>query len=131
MRAASPSSSRVAPFLHVEWRQTPEEAWEESPLSQIGEGKGRSRLSPARCTRRREAPKRLLAAACDASRGASGDSARSHHGCLLLACGCRLGAGFDGVQLLGLLPADQADLDQVKRADEAVADAEPAGASDR
>ena len=35
------------------------------------------------------------------------------------------------MQLLGLLPADPGGLDQVKRADEATAKAEPAGASDR
>src|SRR4051794_38028419 len=43
----------------------------------------------------------------------------------------RAGRRFDCVQLLGLLAARQADLDQVERADEAVAEAEPAGASDR
>ena len=35
------------------------------------------------------------------------------------------------MQLLGLLAAHQADLEQVERADEAGAEAEPAGTSDR
>ena len=37
----------------------------------------------------------------------------------------------EAVELLGLFGGDQADLDQVERADEAVADAEAAGARDR
>src|SRR3954469_672435 len=44
--------------------------------------------------------------------------------------GAGVGARFHGVQDVRVLGRDQADLDQVQRADEAVADAEAAGARD-
>src|SRR5690349_13283739 len=57
----------------------------------------------------------------------SGPSPLVGLGCLCLLCG----GGLEGVQLLGLLGRDQPDLDEVERADEAVAEAEAAGAGDR
>src|SRR6478735_3918219 len=73
-----------------------------------------------------------LAATRDATRGAAGDSARSHHHILRFRGGFSLlGRGLEAVELGGLFGGQQTDLDEVERADEAVTDAEPAGARDR
>src|SRR4051812_19410002 len=48
-------------------------------------------------------------------------------GCAL----CRLASGLGGVQLARLFAREKADLDEVERADEAVADAVAARATDR
>src|SRR3954451_13437075 len=71
-----------------------------------------------------------------APRGAPGDSTRYDHRSSRGGGGggrtsSRLPAGLGGVQLPRLLGGNQPDLDEVKRADEAVADAEAARAADR
>src|SRR3954451_17151247 len=69
-----------------------------------------------------------------ASRGAAGDSAGCEHVLLLSLWFVGLGglaSGLGGVQLLRLFAREQSDLDEVERADEAVADADAAGAGHR